>query len=84
MLLVCLPAYKFTVKCTQVQYASKKQTNRVRRVESSLRIHCARVRTIVEDHGCTGKQLPSTIVDPCLYYCCTAHQVLAALRSRAV
>ena len=27
------------------------------------------------------KQLPSVIVDPCLYYCCTTHQALAALRS---
>ena len=44
-------------------------------------------RTTVEDHGSTGQgkhallceQLPSVIVDPCLYYCCIAHQALAAL-----
>ena len=27
------------------------------------------------------ERLPSVLVDPCLYYCCTAHQALAALRS---
>ena len=27
------------------------------------------------------KRLLSVLVDPCLYYCCTAHQALAALRS---
>ena len=27
------------------------------------------------------KHLPSILVDPCLYYCCTVHQALAALRS---
>ena len=27
------------------------------------------------------EQLPSVLLDPCLYYCCTAHQALAALRS---
>ena len=27
------------------------------------------------------KRLPSVLVDPCLYYCCTTHQALAALRS---
>ena len=27
------------------------------------------------------ERLPSILVDPCLYYCCTAHQALAALRS---
>ena len=27
------------------------------------------------------EQLPSVIVDISLYYCCTAHQALAALRS---
>ena len=30
-------------------------------------------------HVC--EQLPSVIVDPCLYYCCTAHYALAALCS---
>ena len=52
-------------------------------------IHCVRSRTTVEDHGSTGQgkhallceQLPSVIVDPCLYYCCIAHQALAALHS---
>ena len=29
----------------------------------------------------TLHELPSVIVDPCLYYCCTRHQALAALRS---
>ena len=47
----------------------------------------ALARTTVEDHGCTGKvgtlheHLPSVLLDPCLYYCCTTHQALAALRS---
>ena len=27
------------------------------------------------------ERLPSVLVHPCLYYCCTAHQALAALRS---
>ena len=27
------------------------------------------------------ERLRSVLVDPCLYYCCTAHQALAALRS---
>ena len=27
------------------------------------------------------ERLPSVLVDPCLYYCCTTHQALAALRS---
>ena len=27
------------------------------------------------------ERLPSVLVDSCLYYCCTAHQALAALRS---
>ena len=27
------------------------------------------------------ERLPSVLVDPCLYYCCTAHQALAALCS---
>ena len=31
--------------------------------------------------GTLCKQLPSGLVGPCLYYCCTAHQALAALRS---
>ena len=29
----------------------------------------------------TLRELPSVLVDPCLYYCCTMHQALAALRS---
>ena len=31
--------------------------------------------------GMLHEQLPSVLVDPCLYYCCTAHQALAALCS---
>ena len=31
--------------------------------------------------GTLREQLPSVLVDPCLYYCCTVHQALAALRS---
>ena len=31
--------------------------------------------------GTLHERLPSVLVDPCLYYCCTAHQALAALRS---
>ena len=27
------------------------------------------------------ERLPSLLVDPCLYYCCTVHQTLATLRS---
>ena len=27
------------------------------------------------------ERLPRVLVDPCLYFCCTAHQALAALRS---
>ena len=48
-------------------------------------IQCTCTRTTVEDHGCTGKgrqvtyvhvreQLPSSLLDLCLYYCCTVHQ----------
>ena len=45
------------------------------------------VQTTVEDLvvlakvGTLCEQLPSVLVDPCLYYCCTAHQALAALLS---
>ena len=31
--------------------------------------------------GTLRERLPSVLVDPCLYYCCAAHQALAALRS---
>ena len=31
--------------------------------------------------GTLHEHLPSVLVDPCLYYCCTTHQALAALRS---
>ena len=31
--------------------------------------------------GTLREQLPSVLVDPCLYYCCTTHQALAALHS---
>ena len=31
--------------------------------------------------GTLHEHLPSVLVDPCLYYCCTMHQALAALRS---
>ena len=31
--------------------------------------------------GTLRKRLPSVLIDPCLYYCCTVHQALAALRS---
>ena len=53
-------------------------------------IHCACVQTtllkimavLAKVHvGTLCKQLPSGLVGPCLYYCCTAHQALAALRS---
>ena len=51
-------------------------------------IHCARVcelllkiMAVLAKVSTLRKQLPSVLVDPCLYYCCTAHQALAALRS---
>ena len=31
--------------------------------------------------GTLHEHLPSVLVDPCLYYCCTTHQALVALRS---
>ena len=54
----------------------------------SWRIQCARARklllkimAVLEKVGMLREQLPSVLVDPCLYYCCTTHQALAALRS---
>ena len=40
-----------------------------------------KIMAVMAKVGTLRKQLPSALVDPCLYYCCTAHQALAALRS---
>ena len=40
-----------------------------------------KIMAVLTKVGTLHKQLPSVLVDPCLYYCCTAHQALAALRS---
>ena len=36
-------------------------------------------RSLEVGRGTLRERLPSVLVDPCLYYCCTAHQALAAL-----
>ena len=53
-----------------------------------MRIHCMRARelllkimAVLAKVGMLRKQLPSVLVDPCLYNCCTMHQALAVLRS---
>ena len=52
-----------------------------------MRIHwCVRelllkIMAVLAKVSTLREQLPSVLVDPCLYYCCTAHQALAALRS---
>ena len=52
---------------------------------SITRIYCARARgllmAVLAKVSTLCERLPSVLVDPCLYYCCTAHQALAALRS---
>ena len=52
-----------------------------------LRVYIARARkpllkimALLAKVG-TLHELPSVLIDPCLYYCCTMHQALAALRS---
>ena len=40
-----------------------------------------KIMAVLAKVGTLHKQLPSVLVDPCLYYCCTVHQALAALRS---
>ena len=40
-----------------------------------------KIMAVLAKVGTLREQLPSVLVDPCLYYCCTAHQALAALRS---
>ena len=40
-----------------------------------------KIMAVLEKVGMLREQLPSILVDPCLYYCCTTHQALAALRS---
>ena len=40
-----------------------------------------KIMAVLAKVGTLREQLPSILVDPCLYYCCTAHQALAALRS---
>ena len=51
-------------------------------------IYCARARklllkimAVLAKVSTLRERLPSVLVDPCLYYCCTAHQALAALHS---
>ena len=40
-----------------------------------------KIMAVLAKVGTLRDHLPSVLVDPCLYYCCTAHQALAALRS---
>ena len=40
-----------------------------------------KIMAVLEKVGTLREQLPSILVDPCLYYCCTTHQALAALHS---
>ena len=40
-----------------------------------------KIMAVLAKVGMLRERLPSVLVDPCLYYCCTAHQALAALRS---
>ena len=40
-----------------------------------------KIMAVLAKVGTLREQLPSVIVDPCLYYCCTTHQALAALCS---
>ena len=40
-----------------------------------------KIMAVLEKVGTLREQLPSVLVHPCLYYCCTTHQALAALRS---
>ena len=40
-----------------------------------------KILAVLAKVGTLREQLPSVLVDSCLYYCCTTHQALAALRS---
>ena len=90
--LLCI-GYSF--RAGNIQYVPKKPVQRVeyycmimRRFAASITcMHCTRTRelllkimAVLAKVGMLYK-LPSILVDPCLYYCCTAHQALAALRS---
>ena len=82
--------------CHTYMYPTRKKKP-VRRVEyygggsqqvHVLRIYIARTRelllkimAVLAKVGTLRERLPSILVYPCLYYCCTAHQALAALRS---
>ena len=40
-----------------------------------------KIMAVLAKVGTLHEHLPSVLVHPCLYYCCTTHQALAALRS---
>ena len=40
-----------------------------------------KIMAVLAKVGTLREQLPSVLVDPCLYNCCTVHQALAVLRS---
>ena len=57
-------------------------------MQQVLRVYIARARelllkimAVLAKVGTLRERLPSILVDPCLYYCCTTCQALAALRS---
>ena len=47
----------------------------------TLRMLLLKIMAVLAKVGTLHEHLPSVLVDPCLYYCCTTHQALAALRS---
>ena len=65
---------KKTCPKSRVLLVSSKYTLRARKLLLKIMAVLAKVSKPRE-------QLPSVLVDPCLYYCCTTHQALAALRS---
>ena len=82
-----LPGMRIRACISNVQYAQKKTCPRVGGLQQVLYVYIARVcelllkiMAVLAKVG-TLRELPSVLVDPCLYYCCTAHQALAALRS---
>ena len=40
-----------------------------------------KIMAVLAKVGTLHEHPPSVLVDPCLYYCCTTHQALAAFRS---
>ena len=86
---VCVRMCTCVLHTLRVKITCPKSRVLLRRFAASITcIHCARARelllkimAVLAKVGTLRERLPSVLVDPCLYYCCTAHQALAALCS---